>query len=371
MAWPTIAAYANPGHDTWDGADPTALYLKKFSGEIIASMDRALKVRPLVTTRTIDSGKSAQFPVLGRATAGYHTRGTNILNEANGLLSMVEHAEKIIYVDKRLISAVLVDDVDEMLNHYDLRGPYAKQLGTAIGRQVDEQLINLAIIGARSPTILDDDNAYGGSNTKNGTFIYTGNGGGNTPIDTADEIIAALTVMQWKMDEKEVDEEDRWCVMTPKYFRLLVDVTASTNSGVHLSHDYNLPNGSVAKGTVLQVAGFTILKTTGLVLAAAGTSGNAISSTGNVYDVQTKDASLASGTVCVCFHTSGLGDLLLRGIGMEMKWYTEYQATLILAKLLGGRNFLRAEACGEIWGPVALPTANPTGDIVEMDDLGY
>ena len=40
-----------------------ALFLKVFSGEVLASFGRENKMLGMTTVRTISSGKSAQFPV--------------------------------------------------------------------------------------------------------------------------------------------------------------------------------------------------------------------------------------------------------------------------------------------------------------------
>ena len=74
-----------------------ALFLKKFSGEILQTFDESNVFKPLHTIRTIESGKSAQFPVTGIATANYHTPGENIAEEGGAsskYLSDIKKAEQ-------------------------------------------------------------------------------------------------------------------------------------------------------------------------------------------------------------------------------------------------------------------------------------
>ena len=52
--------------------DVDALFLKKFSGEILQTFEESNVFKPLHTIRTIENGKSAQFPVTGIASANYH-----------------------------------------------------------------------------------------------------------------------------------------------------------------------------------------------------------------------------------------------------------------------------------------------------------
>ena len=62
-------------HDVSSGTagDADALFLKVFSNEILTTFDETNVMKDLHTTRTITSGKSAQFPVSGIAQAKYYT----------------------------------------------------------------------------------------------------------------------------------------------------------------------------------------------------------------------------------------------------------------------------------------------------------
>ena len=62
------------------GTSYDALFLKVFSGEVLTAFARNnIFNEALHSVRTISSGKSAQFPVLGTATAAYHTVGTPLV----------------------------------------------------------------------------------------------------------------------------------------------------------------------------------------------------------------------------------------------------------------------------------------------------
>ena len=51
------------------------LFLKVFAGEVITTFEENNAMLPLTRVRTISSGKSAQFPTSGVASATYHTPG--------------------------------------------------------------------------------------------------------------------------------------------------------------------------------------------------------------------------------------------------------------------------------------------------------
>ena len=62
--------------------DDNALFLKLFSGEVLAAFAKQNKMLPMTSVRSITQGKSAQFPVFGRAaSAEYHTPGNEITGQ--------------------------------------------------------------------------------------------------------------------------------------------------------------------------------------------------------------------------------------------------------------------------------------------------
>lgn len=72
---------ARPGQIEAAG-DENALFLKVFSGEVLATFDKKNVMLPITQVQTIPSGKSAQFPVTGIVTSGYHTPGVEIVGQA-------------------------------------------------------------------------------------------------------------------------------------------------------------------------------------------------------------------------------------------------------------------------------------------------
>ena len=136
------------------GAETNALFLKVFSGEIITTFDHVNVMLATTNVRSISSGKSAQFPVTGTATAAYHTPGQDILAEGTGstsaYLSKVKHAEVIITINDLLVSSVFIDSLDDAKNHYDVRGEYSKQMAIALSTEADKNLIRLGLLGARA-----------------------------------------------------------------------------------------------------------------------------------------------------------------------------------------------------------------------------
>ena len=128
-----------------------ALFLKKFAGEVMTVFDEKNIMKPLHTIRTINKGKSAQFPVIGTAGAGYYTPGTDILGVdttgagASGGLNLMKQTEVLIHIDKVLMSNTFISSIDELVSHFDVRAPYTHQLGEALANEFDKNVLKVAV----------------------------------------------------------------------------------------------------------------------------------------------------------------------------------------------------------------------------------
>ena len=123
-------------------ATQKAMFLKLFAGEVLTAFEEQNVMLPVTTVRSINSGKTAQFPALGRTSAEYHTPGEEILG------GNIKTNEVTINIDDLLISSVFIDSLEETMNHYDVRGPYAQEIGAALAKRMDQNLLRLVDIGA-------------------------------------------------------------------------------------------------------------------------------------------------------------------------------------------------------------------------------
>lgn len=321
-----------------------ALFLKVFGQEVLLAFEDACVVKPRVTTRSIPYGKSAQFPALGRAAAFYHTAGKNILDAGNSLLSTIPANERIIYLDNKLISAVTINEMDELFNHYDVRGPYAAQLGIALANRYDQLGLNALVLAARTSAILTGTNGHFAGTVITDAAMATS---GQAVVD------AAFAAAQ-KLREKEVPGGADWTlVLSPAmYYNVIknpmVTTIATAAGSAVASHGFpqfggsDGPNGSYARGIIHQLAGFTLvmsnhIPSTNITSGDAFFGTGAASANGNVYYGD------FSKTKAVAFARPALGVLTLKDISLESEWHMEYQATAMLAKLATGMGTLRPE----------------------------
>lgn len=338
--------------------DDRALFLKVFSGMVMSTFQKELKAKKCQTVRTIASGKSAQFPVMGRASADYHQVGQNILDPANSLLSNIEHAERTINIDNKLISAVTISDVDEAINHYDVRANYASEVGYALASRYDQAVFKVGYAAARTAATLTRD----GDRIFNGTRIFSDTAGGAETADdvnlgigarltTGVQIAQALFEAAKVFDRKNIPKQGRVAFVTPDdYYNLIEDGEAKPYPNQVLNQDIG-GSGSYAMGTVYNVAGFEICMTNNLpngqdlsgVNTGDGSSNNDVfGAGGSGYNGDFTNSRI------LCLHPSAVGTVELRGISSELERKIEYQTDLMVSKYLIGHGVLRPEAAIEI-----------------------
>lgn len=294
-----------------------ALFLKVFGGEIIKTFDETNVMMPLHMVRTISSGKSAQFPVMGTAAAAYHTPGNELLGAQN-----MRHGEIVIGIDSLLVSHESIANIDEAMNHYDVRSEYAHKMGQSLAIKTDTQLLQVAVNCARASATLTGGNG--------GTALTDADANTNG----ASLVATAYTVAQ-TFDEKDVPENDRALVLKPAQYYLVVQEKDVIDT------DYSSGNGDYAKGNVKMVGGLQIVKSNHVPstnIAAAETG---------VSSLNTYHGNFAT-TVAVAMHRSAIGTVKLLDLAVEKEYQIRTQSTLMVAKYAMGHGYLRPEAAVEI-----------------------
>ena len=291
------------------GADD-ALFLKVFGGEVLTTFADTNVFLPLTMVRTITSGKSAQFPVMGKNTAFYHTPGAEI----NG--NQIKHAERVINVDGLLVSPVFIAKIDEAKNHYDVRSQYTRECGASLASQADKTIAQVLVNAARASSII------------------TGNPGGSKLVKASyatnsDDLSNGIFSIAQTFDEKDVPEQDRYVAVRPAQYYLMVAGTKVLN------RDWG-GAGSYMDGKVLKVAGVSIVKSNHIPNSVVTGSAQA------VYDGD------FTNTVAVGFHKSAVGTVKLLDLQTEGEWDIRRQGTLIVAKYAMGHGILRPEAAVEL-----------------------
>lgn len=308
-------ADANPSRlgQVNQAGDALALFLKVFSGEVLTAFTETAVTMDKHRVRTIASGKASQFPVTGKLPeASLHTPGAELLG-----LDM-SHAERVISIDGLLVSHAFIANIDEAMNHYDVRSIYSSEIGRRLAVAADTHVLRTGILAARA------------------AHAITGLSGGSAITDAAaatdGEVLASLIFQAaQKLDEKDVPPESRYVFLKPAQYNLLAQTTKVLNK------DWN-GSGSYSDGKVLKVADITIVKTNQLptTLVNTGIAAYQGDFSKTVGLVMTQDA---------------VGTVKLRDLAVESEYQIARQGTLMVGKYAMGHGILRAEAAVEIATP--------------------
>lgn len=306
--------------------DQLALFLKVFSGEVLTAFTRASKVMNNHMIKTIDSGKSTSFPVLGRGKAHYLPAGSNL----DDLREAIPHNEVVINIDGLLTSDVLITDIYEAMNHYDVRGEYAKQLGEALAIAAD---------GATVAEIAKLVKA----NTENITGLGKGivvektiTGGAGINYETGKAVIDGLLEMKAKWTTQYVPEEERFAYITPEVESAIITSKDAIN------RDYGAV-ASIVDGNIDKLCGFKIIAVPHLKAGGADKTGM-LGTSPEGHEFPTDYA----GALAVCAHRTAVATVKLKDLQLEHARRPELQADMIIAKNAVGHGGLRPEASGII-----------------------
>ena len=343
--------------------DVRDLFLKLYAGEVLTAFEEKKVLMDKVRTRTISKGKSASFPMTGRATAEYLTPG----NEITG--GSIRAGERIVTIDDLLISSQFIANIDEAINHYDVRSIYSKEAGIALANEADRNVARMLVKAAlstnatRAAGLVQDYKAFGEEDFTDNVTIGTAAGDATDPAKIAKAIFDARK----EMEVKNVPTDGAVVALAPDQYYALMDVTDG-NKLVYMNRDFG-GNGSVANATVASIAGMPVIMSnhanvsnlyTSLVAGNSNegkTSDNqplantAGSGRTTHYDLPTANVdgadmvALAAKFKGFVFTPDAVATVKLLDLGMESEYQINRQGTLMVAKYAMGHNVLRPASC--------------------------
>jgi len=302
------------------GTDAWELFKKNYTTEVIASFVENYKLDGRITIRTIDAGKSASFPNIGTIGSEYHVPGTEILGQS------VEHNETIITLDPMLISPAFIANIDEAMNHYDVRAEYTAKQGQELALRRMENEMRCALQAARTP-------AGKVAGQPGGAVISA------AAMKTDASVLAdAFRSARQLLDEKLMPDNpaEYTGALLPAQWYLL---TANKDL---IDRDINPEaNGSYGQATIASVARIPLL----MVNALPHTDETAAAK------VLPKYRGNWSKSAGVIFHRSAVGTLKLLDLVLEDIYDGRRQGTLLLAKYALGHGVLAPRGAVELATP--------------------
>jgi hypothetical protein len=316
-------ANANPasiGRVNASGSED-ALFLKVFAGETITAFEQSSVTEGQEMVRSISSGKSATFPVMGRTSAAYHTPGSEIVG------TDINHNEQIITINDLLVSSAFLSNIEEAKNHWDVRSSYSTEIGRALAFQKDKhvlQTIGQASLGSANATGLD------GGTTLTNTSIASA-----TAATAANAMIDELFNAASALDSHYVPKEGRVAFIRLEEYYKLANGTNAVNV------DFTQGNGGIDSGKVMSIAGITLIPTPHFVASNVNSGVDQGSATQGGSNPQAVNL---SNYVCLVSHPSAVGTVKLMDLAVESDYDIRRQGTLMVAKYAMGHKALRPES---------------------------
>ncbi|QOC54140.1 major capsid protein [Caulobacter phage S2B] len=290
--------------------------LDLFAGEVLTAYASKLTMRDKHMVKSLEKGKSFKFPAIWQATAGYHTPGTEITGD------QIPHTEVTILPDDKLVSSVFVADIDEVLNHFDVRSPYATELANVLAKIYDKNVMRRIVQAAR------------------GGPLFTGDtGGGKLTLATyatdATALFNGLSDAKQAMEEKDVplDTMPLYALLKPAQWYMLA------RSDKNLNKDFNGGTASIRKMELQTVDEITILKSN---ITPFGTNDTANSA------IPTKYRADFTNTVSVLWTPMAAATAEVQGLSTQVVDQPEKQGTLIIARQMAGTDPLRTKCAMEL-----------------------
>lgn len=357
-----MQAASNPAYDvSYQGqnnntGDVRNLFLKLYAGEVLTAFEEKNIMMPLVRTRTISKGKSASFPMTGRASAEYLTPG----NEITG--GQIRAGERVVSIDDLLISSQFIANIDEAINHYDVRSIYSKEAGIALAKEADKNILrqalkaSLASNATRAGALVQDYTSFTEEDFTDNVTI------GTAAADVTDPAKLAKAIFDAKkeMDTKNVPSDGAFVVLPPAQYYALMDVSDGSKL-TFMNRDYG-GNGSIASGTVPMIAGMPVYMSNHLVVAdlietsgaskgqskgqrpLANTAGSGRTTAYDITNTTTDGVNLvdiAAKARGLVMNQDAVATVKLLDLGVESEYQINRQGTLMVAKYAMGHNVLR------------------------------
>lgn len=318
---------SNPGQNLSAGARD-ALFMKMFAGEVLTAFTRTSVMMDKHMVRTIPHGKSAAFPVMGRTHAKYLTPGNSLDDQRKKM----ENTEKVIVIDGLLTADCLITDIDDAMNHFDVRTEYSRQLGEALAQAADCAVINeLANMCKKASGTDMPENIPANSSLENpGTgkaFEYATGMEAATSTEYGKALLQGLIDARAHMSNNWVPTSDRYFLVDPEGYSAIIRALMPDAANYQALFD-------PSSGKLMTVCGFQIIETPNL--HNKGVDGK------HAIDSKIETAKLQG----IAFHRSAVGTVKLKDLAMERARRAEYQADQIIAKYAMGHGGLRPEAVG-------------------------
>lgn len=311
---------SRPGEKEGGSTDPLELFRTVFPGEVLEIYERTRVIAPRVFTLTIGSGKGAEFPAIGGATARYFAPGERLTGQGQ-----IPMGQNLVNVDYPLISDIFLHDFDEAMTHFEFRSRYARTLGIALANKDDEDTGIVIVQSARQTSGLVS--SYDG-----GTVLAVSN------MDTDGSVMGnAIFDAGITFDTKDIPAEGRTAIIPPVQYGLVVKSGMATDYEVAAGE-----NGGVKSGKVYEINGIPIFKSNNVPRT------NITENPTGARNDYTGDFTKTFGMV---FYDEAAACVRRWELNFQQEATVAGQGTLVVARMMHGKAPHRADCAIELAKP--------------------
>ena len=192
-------------------ADQRDLFVKKFSTDVLKYFMDTNIIKEKITSKSIDSGKSESFPVVGNASA------VSVANDGSELsVQNLKATEREIVIGDLTVAHAYITDLDKAMAHYDSQSAQAESIGRALAKKVDtDALAQIIAAGA----VVDSVTATAAGLRDFADDIYTAEIAAD--LSTGAGVYSSAVLAVTEKSEKDTVGEDEFVFRPAQYFMLL------------------------------------------------------------------------------------------------------------------------------------------------------
>jgi len=309
--------------------DNRELFLSVFGGEVLTAFDSATVTLDKHFIKNLSGGaKSYRFPKTWKASAEYHTPGSELLG--NDLST----SEQVITVDDILVSHYAISDIDRILSHFDMRSIVSNEMGRALAKVFDQNVFRQLILASRTAAASPFP---GGTAVTDANLANDATPSGIAWIDAIREANIAL----FNADVPE--DMPRYCAVPVEIFDAIKYAVDSNGQYLILNRDFQADNagGISDRAEMINIDGVMICKSRNMPTTDE-------SSTAGVFSKYRADYSK---TVGVMWCPQAIATCKLMDISLETERDVRRLEDFLVSKLFVGHGVLRPEMAVEFKTP--------------------
>ena len=298
------------------------LFLSVFGGEVLTAFDNATVTLDKHFVKSVPGGaKSYRFPKTWKASAEYHTPGTELLG--NDLST----SEQIITVDDILVSHYAIADLDRILSHFDMRSVISAEMGRALAKVFDKNVFRQLILAANTAAA----SPFPGGTVTTDTGLAASGG-----VYSGIEYIEAIRTANIGLFNKDVPEDmPRYAAVSVEVFDAIKYAKDSSNNYLVLNRDFGHggAGGIDARAEMMNIEGVTIVKSRNIPTTDE-------SSDTSVYSKYRSDF---QNTAVVMWCPQSVATVKMLDISMETERDVRRLEDFLVSKMFVGHGTLRPE----------------------------